>query len=308
MATLLFQAFDVVDSYFQAKVNVKITSLARLVQLILSAAIKLFLIYVEAPLLWFAFAIFLDGVLLAFAYVVAIILAASSRVFPGLFDWYICRYLMKEAWPLMLSGLVVSLYMRIDQVMIGQMLGDQELGIYAAAVRISESWYFVPMAISVSLFPAIIALRNRSPNDYLRTMRNAYGFILWISLGFAGFIAMTSVWIMSITFGAGYEDGATVLVVHAWCGVFVGLGVISGKWLIAEGLHMFAMARTAAGAIANIILNFIWIPRYGIVGAAYATLVAQVIAALFSDLTYRPARAMFFLKIKALFYRCWPIW
>ena len=73
--------------------------------------------------------------------------------------------LLKESWPLILSGLVISVYMKIDQVMIKHLIDDNAVGIYAAAVKVSEIWYFIPVVIASSLFPAII--NSRKINEVL---------------------------------------------------------------------------------------------------------------------------------------------
>ena len=64
--------------------------------------------------------------------------------------------LLVESWPLLLSGISIMVYMKIDQIMLGQILGDESVGIYSAALRISEIWYFIPMISSLPMMDCCI--------------------------------------------------------------------------------------------------------------------------------------------------------
>ena len=68
----------------------------------------------------------------------------------------VARSLLRDSWPLILSGVLVSIYVNIDQVMIKHMIDEQAVGLYAIATRLSTAWYFIPIAITSSMFPAIL--------------------------------------------------------------------------------------------------------------------------------------------------------
>jgi len=92
------------------------------------------------------------------------------------------------------------------------------------------------------------------------------------------------------------------LMIHIWAGVFVSLGVASSRWFITENLQSLSFWRTFYGMVINLILNFILIPKFGVQGAAVATLISQVIAAYIFDFFNYKTRVMFFMKTKSFFF------
>src|ERR1035441_2523064 len=122
------------------------------------------------------------------------------------------------------------LYMRIDQVMLGQMLGDREVGIFSAAVRISESWYFVPMAILSAMAPALIMTQSESHQLYEARLLRLARLLCWMAIIMALLLSICSRQIIVFLYGPSYAAASPVLAIHAWAGVFVALGVAAGPW------------------------------------------------------------------------------
>ncbi|MEM5815949.1 MAG: flippase, partial [Candidatus Aenigmatarchaeota archaeon] len=207
--------------------------------------------------------------------------------------------LLKDSWPLSLSGLVIMVYMRIDHIMIKEMLGAEAVGQYAAAVRISEAWYFVPTVISSSLFPAIINAKKVSEELYYARLQKLYNLMVWIAISVALPMTFLSDWVVNLLYGKAYSQAGDVLMIHIWAGVFVGLLVASGKWFINENLQILAFLRNFSGAVLNIVLNFILIPIYGINGAAVSTLISYSFSALWFDYFNKKTKKMFIIKIKS---------
>lgn len=311
----VFQAFNVVDMYFQAKVMGKYIVYANVISLLLSSVVKIALIMSEASLEAFAWTVVFDSVVLAMGYVYfylrtrhceqgeAIqhsIVIASERSNPfAHFSKATAIVLLKDSWPLILSGIVISIYMKIDQVMIQEMMGSEAVGQYAAAVRISEAWYFIPMVVASSLFPAIINAKKQSEELYYARLQKLYDLMVWMAIAIALPMTLLSDWVIHLLYGEQYSQAGSVLMIHIWAGVFVFLGVASGKWFVAENLQMLAFWRTFYGMVLNIVLNFIFIPKYGVQGAAMATLISQVIAAYVSDLFSSKTKRMFYMKTNA---------
>ena len=156
--------------------------------------------------------------------------------------------------------------------MLGQMVGDEAVGIYSAAVRISEVWYFIPTMIVASVFPAILKARNSSEEQYYKKLQHLFDLMLWLSIGIALPMTFLSESVIKILFGETYLDASSILSIHIWASVFVFLGVASSKWFIAENRQILSFQRTTIGALANVILNFLFIPQFQAVGAATAGL------------------------------------
>lgn len=295
----LFQSFEVIDFYFQSQVLSKFVSFCRLTQLLISSLLKLYFILAEAELIWFVLVSLIDQVILAIALYFAF-RYQKTGVSLRRFDPGTAKRLLRESWPLVFSGLVVTIYMRIDQVMIKQMLGDEQVGLYSAAVRLSEGWYFVPVIITNSLFPAIVRAKKISLELYNLRLRRLYTFVVWMAIAFALPMTFLSDWLVVTLYGEAFRAAGPVLMVHVWAGVFVALGVASSSWFISENLQRLAFYRTFLGATINIGLNLLLIPALGLLGAAVATIISQSMAAFFFDLLTRRTRMVFFMKLKTL--------
>ena len=299
-AGLIFQSFEVVEFYFQSQVLAKIVSICKVIQLALSSIIKIYLVFTEAELLWFVLVTVFDALSLAIGYFTAYKTLKNTSFYKH-FDFSIAKYLLKDSWPLILSGIVVMIYMRIDQVMIKEMLGVYEVGIYSAAIRLSEAFYFIPVMISASLFPAILNAKKQSHKLYKKRLQRLYTFMVWMAISLALPMTFLSDWLIQLLFGQAYQAAGEVLVIHIWASVFVFLGVASGKWFIAENLQHLTLINTSVGAIFNVVLNFIFLSKFGLLGAAYATVISYAIAAYFMNFIWSASRPNFFMISKSFF-------
>jgi len=297
--TGITQAFYITDSYFQSKVQAKYVMRVQVFGNIISALIKLVFILLKLNVEWFVFALLLDTIILAIGYVYFYNIKVGI-IFKWVFDSALAKYLVKHSWPLALSAVLVSIYMKIDQLMVENYLGTGALGIYSTVVALSESWYFIPVAIVTSVFPAIMNAKRDNPERYMKRLQNMYDIMVWISLSVALFMTFASPIIYHIVYTPEFWDGAHVLTVHVWAGIFVFLGSASGQYLIAEGYTKLSMLRTGMGAIVNIVLNVLWIPKYGIMGAALATLIAYFTATFFILLIPK-TRQQGIMMLKSLF-------
>lgn len=278
----VIQSINIIDSYFQSQVQGKKIMTVQIIANLISAILKVGLILIQAPLIYFVCMLLGDALFLAAGYILMYPKSTES-IFKWHFDKTVAVDLFKKAWPLAFSAILVSLYMKIDQVMISSYLGNGALGIYSTVVNLSESWYFIPVATVSALFPAIMNARKDDPKRYINRLQNLYDLMSFVSLAIALVITFAAPWIYQLLYSADYIDGggAEVLSIHIWAGVFVFLGSASGQYLIAEGYTKLALIRTAAGAIVNIILNIWWIPLYGIKGAAWASLIAYGVSTFY---------------------------
>ena len=297
---LFFQSFEVVEFYFQSQVLAKLISICKVIQLIFSSIIKVCLVLIQADLFWFVCVTSLDMFSLAFSYFIAYRIKGNASFFKC-FDIEIAKKLLKDSWMLVFSSMVVMIYMRIDQIMIKEMLGDYEVGIYSAAVKLSEAFYFLPVLLSASVFPAIINARKESAALYQKRMQRLYTFLIWLAIIVALPITLLSEWLIMLLFGEAYLPAGQVLMIHIWAAVFVFMGVAFSKYLLAENLQKIAFQRTLLGAIANVCLNFILIPKYGLKGAATATLLAQFMANYMYDFFDKRLHNQLRFKTQAIF-------
>ena len=264
--SVVFQSFNVIDLYFQSKVLSKYVVFSNSISLFISSLIKILLILNEAPLIAFAVVITLDSLIIALGLIY--FYKKQGLVFKS---WRIsstkAKYLLKQSWPIILSGIAISLYMRIDQTMIANILDNESVGYYAVTVKFSELWLFITVAITNSLFPAIINAKKTSEALYIQRIENLYRLLVFISLVISVLIYLFAEYIVLYTFGREYEDAIVLLKLYVWSIIFVFLNNGSWKWYIAENLQHIATVRLFLGAFVNIMLNYFWIKSYGLIGA-----------------------------------------
>ncbi|HOJ16969.1 MAG TPA: flippase [Ignavibacteriaceae bacterium] len=296
----IFQSFNVIDYYFQSRVQAKYSVIVLFTSLMIGSLIKVVLIILSAALIWFAVVTTLEIVFLAIGYLI-VYKINDLKITNWKYQKNLALNMLKDSWPLILSGLAIAVYMKIGQVIIKNLLSNQELGYYAAAVRLSEAWYFVPMAITNSLFPAIVNAKQVSEELYLSRMQKLYDIMAWIAISIALPVTLFSELIVKILLGVEYLSAAPVLTIYIWAAVPTFLGVASSQYLIAENLTRVSFYRTLIGMIVNVILNIILIPLFGIVGSAYATLISSVFAT-FSIATNKKTFSQIPLMLKSIIF------
>ena len=292
----IFQSFNVVDFYFQSKVMSKFVVYANIISLFLSSIVKITLILNEAPLVAFAWVILFDSFILACGFIYFYIKKNLKFKIKNLkLKIKTATSLLKDSWPLILSGIAISIYMKIDQVMIKEMMNAEAVGQYAAAVRLSEVWYFIPMVITASLFPAIVNAKKVSEKLYYGRLQKLYDLNFFIALILGLPVIVFSNFIVELLYGQQFNQSAQILSIHMFCGFLVFMGVVRGKWMLNENLQRYDLFIHIIGAIANIIFNYIFISLLGIIGAAYATLLSYIFTLFFSSLIIRKIRPSFYM-------------
>lgn len=273
----MFNAALVVEYWLQAYVANRYVSQVRLLTLFVFSAARIFAIYEDASLSVFVYLAGLEVICAGLLY-----MWVYNQLGGGItnlhYSWVEAKRLLKDSRWLILSGIAAIIYLKVDQVMLGLMVGDRDVGIYAAAARISEVWYFVPAAIVASFFPRLIDLRSVDLQTYSIDLQKLNDFLLYSALVVVAIVSYCATWLLPLLFGAAYEGAVPVLVVHIWAGLFVFMRTLLSKWFIAENLLKLSMASQVLGALVNILLNLKLIPLYGAVGAAYATVISLAVA------------------------------
>lgn len=300
-ATLTLKFSDTVAYWFEAQVLSKYTVWVQNVAFMIFAMVKIILIIREATLVSFAWAMLLEAALTSILLIILMGRKGISLAYLR-FDLQRARELLKDSWPLIISAISVTVYMRIDQIMLGQMIGDEAVGIYSAAVRISAVWYFIPMAICASVFPALLELKKRSEAEYYVKLQILFDAMFIISLVIAVPITFMATPIVTLIYGESYLGSAPVLTIHIWASVFVLFGVASSQWFIAQNRQILDLKRNVLGAVTNVLLNLWLVPKFQTTGAALATIVSYSISAFFADFLERETRHLFVMKLRSVIF------
>ncbi|GJD21970.1 probable polysaccharide biosynthesis protein [Rivularia sp. IAM M-261] len=295
----IFYSFNTIDCWFQQQIKSKYTVIAKNITFIFITLGRILLISTNAPLIAFAWVMFVEGALSSIALVIAYYISGQA-----LTKWKFCfkraKKLLKDSWTLILSGLAISIYLRIDQTMLGQIIGDYEVGIYSVAVRLSELCCFLPSAFVTSVFSSIIQAKEKGDTEFYRRLQQLFDIMVLMAYGFAILMIFSSKILVNLVYGEHYAATTNVVAVHIWSIIFMFLGFAKNIWVIAENQGAYTLTSTVIGAIMNIFLNLWLIPSYQAIGAAIATIISYGFADYISCLFYKPARPIFGMITKSL--------
>ena len=300
LGLLLFQpVLFLPDLWLQVQLRAKLSVVVQLTALVVSSALRVWLILGHGTLAAFAWVVVAE-MLLGAAGIFVFARRSGLRMGGTFARLATMRRLINEAWPLMFASLAIMVYMKIDEVMLRNLAGPAAVGIYSAAAKLSEVWYFLPMALAASVLPAQLRVREREGEEYARRQQQYYDLSAAAAYVLSIPIALTAPWLVRLAYGAEFAAAGPILAVHIWSSIFVFLGVARGQWLVNEGLQKFYLVSTLAGAVANVSLNLVLIPRWGGLGAAWATVASYALAAWLASYLHPAVRATAAMQTRAL--------
>ena len=298
--SLVFKSSEVIKYWFESQVQSRYTVWVENSIFLLIAAAKVVMLLSKAPLIAFVWIVLVEAVLVAIG-----LFGIYHKQEKKLRHWSVkldrVKTLLNDSWPLIISSISIIAYMKIDQIMLGEMIGNDAVGIYAAASWISEVWYFIPVAINVSLRPKLLKIRQVSQTRYIELLQKNFNLMIWLSVPIALVITFSSGFLMRLFFGDTYYGAAEILVVHIWAGVFVFLNNAVWNWYFAENKQYIANIRIIIGLLLNVVLNYLLIPKYGVLGAAYATLISRAFVAYIGQLLHRDTVKLFIMMSQSIF-------
>lgn len=293
------QSFDVIQLYFQANVKSRYIVIAKNVALILVSLYKIYLIKTCSSLLFFVLAILIESGLIAIGFIIAYHINGKN-IMKWKIEYSRAFIFISKGWPMIIAGFFVTLYLKIDQIMLGQMLGDYSVGIYSVAVRISSLWYFLPSAIIQSVFPNITKERKKDEKKYYDKLIGLFTILTIFAYCTSIPMSVLSRTIVPILYGENYSEAGSALAVHVFASIFVFLGTARGVWTLNESHYKFALISNIPASIINILLNLLLIPIIGVVGAAWATLISYFVAYIGSGFFWNKTRKIALLQIRSI--------
>ncbi len=295
-----FQSFNVIDFYFQSKALNKFVVYANILGIIISSTVKIILILNEAPLIMFAYNILFDSFILAVGFIY-FYTKQKIVIRTWKFNKELSKELLNDSWPLIFTTLIISIYSKLDQVMLMNMINAVEVGQYAAAVKLNGIWSFIPGVILVSITPAIINAKKVSKRLYLQRLQVLYDYTVLYGYITITIVIIFATLIISVTYGSEYKDSAYLLQILVISNIFAYIGAASSRWYINEGFTKKILYRNLLGVFLNIAGNLYFIPIYGAVGAAIVTIVSQFSANYLYDYLDKDSKIVFYQKTKAFF-------
>lgn len=271
-SAVMLQSIDVVEYYRQALVDIKSIVIVKKVQMFISVALKLAFIYLEKDFEWFLVLMFFEVLVLFLGYIYCNLDLFKNKIYTYISLKKIV-ILVKEVWPIALSNFFMIFYVKLDSVFIYTLLSSSSLGVYAASVRLSESWYFIPTLIATTYFPRVLAARRLGKLDYELSLIKLLRIQLILSIIVGVGTTLIAKHLVHYAYGPEFYDGVYVLIIHIWAGLFISISRVTIKWYIAEGLQMIFLYKSILGVILMALQLYLMIPLVGIVGGAYSLLI-----------------------------------
>ena len=297
---MLLKVSDIAVYWFESQVQSKYIVWVQNSVFLFFAAIKVILILQHSPLITFVWATLAEAIVVAL-----ILLCVMAKCGHSLTELRVsserAKTLLKDSWPLLLSGMVLMVQARIDQIMLGQMVGDLEVGYYSAALRIIEIAAVTSILLRSSFLPSIVSSKNKSQEVYLNRLEAFYKLNVVVAIMIAIPLAILSPWIIQILFGDSYMSAALIMSIMTVRLFFAHIGVPRGIYLLNENLLKFSAITMVVGTIVNIVLNYLLIPIYLGVGATIASLISFFVTIFVLDILYTKTRGNALLMIKSIF-------
>jgi O-antigen/teichoic acid export membrane protein len=298
--SMFFKTSDVIRYWYESKIESKKVVLIENSVYVILAIIKLILIYYGAELTHFIYVLLLESILvflLLFLYY-----GKHNDLRKWKFNFFRSKELLKDSWPLIISSASWIIYSKTDQIMIGQLLGDKEVGFYAAASQLTFITTFVPSAIAFSIIPHILKYKNTNRQLYDSRFQLIYDIVTTILFIAAIIITFLSTEIINLMYGELYSPASKVLAIQFWIVIFIGLAIVSGRYLVNDNLQKITMQRHVLGAIINVPLNYVLIKHNGIIGAAWSSLITLFAVNYLFDFFQKETRYVFKQKTRAVFF------
>lgn len=298
--TFILNAFQIIQFEFQARADSKYPSLVAVGIAVILNILKVTVIAAGEGVIYLASILLLESVLYAVMY----LWIYASRHKHSLPRWHFDRAyassLLKDSFPLIALSAFSIIYARIDQVFIRHLIDAHAVGIYDAAVRVAEIWSFIPGLLIAALFPAIVNAKTVSTDIYSRRLGRLAALLLGIAMGTASIVSLSAPLIIGTLYGEAFMAGVPVLRIYVWALIGTSLGVLITQYLVTENLRRILTIVAFVPMLVNIFLNMLWIPKYGIVGAAYATLISYSLMPLML-LVFKQTRMQVGAMIRSLF-------
>lgn len=273
-----FSLFYVIEYYYLAKKQVSLLLSLRLPLLLITNTLKLVAILNSASLTLLILLHGLEYVLIGSSYFFTYWVQKQHKNIKKQPTKHTIFALSKKGKWLLMSGIAATIYLKIDQIMIAQLVNSEAVAYYAAAAKLSEFWYVFPILIANVFTAQLSQYRFKNNNQYAQLLRQLISLMICTAIALSiatWFIASP---LISLLYGAQYQQSAAILSVHIFASIFIFQRAILSKWLIIEKLYKFSLLSNLLGALINIILNFILIPQYGGIGAAWATVISYMVA------------------------------
>jgi O-antigen/teichoic acid export membrane protein len=298
-SSYFFQAFSVIDFQFQATVNSKRAVFSRVISVVFVAAIKIFLVLSNADIVWFAIAIVFENLFVALGYIFY-----SKSIHLEIFKWKFSKILslqiLKNSWPIILTGLFISTQAYIDQIILGRLVNKTEVGQYSAAIGLISFFAFIPMVLQSSLAPAITRAKQKSDESYYDYLLNLYRLMFIIFLLILIPVILFGNKMVVLYYGDAFKEAGILFTFLGFRLFLANFGVAKSLFIINNNLFKYSLFTAFIGTIVSIVFNFLLVPKYHALGSIFASFIAFTFTTFIIDLFFESTRKNVFIMFKSI--------
>ena len=285
--SLLFQATEILQYWFQAKMLSKYTSVSTIIAYFFVAAYKVYLLVNGKSVVWFAISNSIDYLLVSVILLLIYKKIGSQRLSVSL---SLGKEMFSRSKHYIVSVMMVTIFQQTDRIMLKQMLNETETGYYSAAVTCATVSGFVFSAIIDSFRPVILEKKKSGSEDFDKEMKLLYTVITYLSLAQCLVIVFFAKPIVLFLYGEAYIPSVSPLRVAVWFTTFSYYGSVRNIWILAENKQRYLWIINLSGALLNVFLNYLLIPYIGTIGAATASFATQFFTNVIIGYFLKPIR------------------
>lgn len=294
---LVFQAIDLLNYWFQAKLLSKYSSVVALIAYALVSAYKIYLLQAKKGIYWFAVSYAIDYMIIAVGLYIVYKRLGGQRFS---FNRNTARVLLSRGKYYIISDMMIAIFAQTDRIMLKLMINDSATGYYSAAATCAGMTGFVFTAIIDSFRPLIFESKNNGETEFEKNMCRLYGIVIYLSLLQCIAISLFAPLIVGILYGAAYSPAINPLRLIVWYTTFSYLGAVRNIWILAENKQRYLWLINLSGALMNVVLNSVLIPFFGVMGASAASLATQFFTNVIVGFIIKPIRYNNKLMLRSL--------
>ena len=297
--SMIANSFGVIRNYFTSLVWNEYIVKTEITRTFIGAGIKVGLLLLHAPLVWFIAATLFDTILIACGYWVSYRSKINSSKH-WKFDKNQAVYLIKQSFPLLLSGAAVVVYQKIDQVMIGNMIDKEAVGYYAVAATFVSIIGFIPTTLAQTISPILVRTYELNQTEYQKKAQLFINTSTWIIILVCIIVCALSYPLIRYTYGLQYMAAIPLLQITIFKEIGYCMAQTSGTMIITENIQKVVVLRNLIGCLTCVILNYWLIPLYGVIGAAISSVITAFCTGWLAHSILPPYKHIFKIQTQSL--------
>lgn len=238
---------------------------------------------------------FVESLILIYIYTIN-----NKSILKWKFNYEVSISLFKDSFPLLISGMMVMIYMRADQILLKHLSSNSELANYSLAVKFVEALYLIPNVFAQSLYPRLVQLSQLNSDDFDRFLKKCYRFMSGISYSLIIIAVLFSHFLLPI-YSPSFHTSSVMLNFLSITLFAVSFGSLQNQYLNIKYKNNLTLIFSSCGAIINIVLNLYLIPILGARGSVIATIVSYYFTVLIAPIFVPLLKKHLFFSIKAFF-------